>query len=254
MAPPQLADRSVLVRIAVAIRAALRRALGRSEPARRPVPGERPEPPTRPQPEPFRQTDLFMTEPLPPTRAGSALYTAGAHNPITAADAEHLLQGITGLSFADPDAEVQERLFYALNELAWWPSHEHVDELALEWIKRIYLVRPFLVSPPNSCLRARRSWMSSRTRTACMARRCGACVRSADARTRSRRCSKLSRRSSRTRLPPSLARASPTCTARTAVRTPHSSLLSRQSARTPRGRTTTSACVAAASSRLYAAC
>jgi serine/threonine protein kinase len=62
-----------------------------------------------------------------------------ARDPISAAQARRLLDSIRRLSFSNPTHT--DAIFTALNELAWWSEADPDDDLAVEWIVRIYPVR-----------------------------------------------------------------------------------------------------------------
>jgi hypothetical protein len=73
-----------------------------------------------------------------PSQRGS-LHAIRTCDSISTTQARHLLDSIVGLSFSNPTHT--DAIFDALNELAWWDVGEPGNDLAVEWIVRIYLVR-----------------------------------------------------------------------------------------------------------------
>jgi hypothetical protein len=73
-----------------------------------------------------------------------SIHPVHARDPISAAQARRLLDSIRRLSFSNPTHT--DAIFNALNELAWWGEADPDDDLAVEWIARIYPVRTLFLS------------------------------------------------------------------------------------------------------------
>jgi hypothetical protein len=82
-----------------------------------------------------------------PSQRGS-LHTIHTRNIISAIEARRLLDSIAGLSFSN--SSHTDAIFNALDELAWWDVTELDNDLAVEWIVRIYTVRSLPLPVPNT--------------------------------------------------------------------------------------------------------